>query len=191
MWTRRHILAPRGGTLPTRRHMLALGGGGLATLAAPSLLRAASPAVEVIEMSGTARGEHVWFRPQGLAVAPGTTLRFVNLDPGNSHTATAYHPDLFERPLRIPEGAAPWDSGFLMPDETFEVALEQPGVYDYYCLPHEMAGMVGRIVVGRPGDPGWEEASEEGGDLPEAALAAFPSVEEILAAGRIDTETPT
>jgi plastocyanin len=139
-------------------------------------------------MSGTARGEHVWFRPQGLAVAPGTTLRFLNRDAGNSHTATAYHPDIYGRPRRIPEGAEPWDSGFLLPDEDFEVTLEQPGVYDFYCLPHEMAGMVGRIVVGQPGDLGFEGASQEAGDLPEAALTAFPSVEEILAAGRIDGE---
>lgn len=172
-----------------RRHLLAMGGGGLAILAAPSLLRAATGATEVIEMRSTARGERVWFAPQGLAVAPGATLRFVNLDPGNSHTATAYHQDLFDRPLRIPEGATPWDSGFLLPDEEFEVTLEQPGVYDYYCLPHEMAGMVGRIVVGQPGDTGWQDASAHTGGLPEAALGAFPLVEEILAAGRVDTET--
>ena len=178
-----------------RRHILALGGGGLATLAAPRLVRAAtgSGATEVIEMRGTPRGERVWFAPQGLAVASGTTLRFINLDPGNSHTATVYHPDLFERPLRIPEGATPWDSGFLLPDETFEVTLGQPGVYDFYCLPHEMAGMVGRIVVGQPGDAGWQDASAEAGDLPEVALGAFPSAEEILAAGRVNrqTESPT
>ena len=175
----------------TRRHMLALGGGGLAALAAPSLPWAASGITEVIEMRGTARGERVWYAPQGLAVAPGTTLRFVNLDPGNSHTATAYHPDMFARPRRIPAQATPWDSGFLLPDASFEITLEQPGVYDYYCLPHEMAGMVGRIVVGQPGDAGWEDATPEAGDLPEAALDAFAPVEEILAVGRIETESPT
>jgi plastocyanin len=173
----------------TRRHVLALGGGGLVTLAAPPRARAAT--TEVIEMSGTARGEHVWFRPLGLAVAPGTTLRWMNRDGGNSHTATVYHPDLFGRPRRIPEGAQPWDSGFLLPDESFEVTLEQLGVYDYYCQPHEMAGMVGRIVVGRPGDPGWEDARGEPGDLPEAALAAFPPVEAILASGRVEAEGHT
>jgi plastocyanin len=167
----------------TRRYILALGGGGLATLSAPRLAQAAT--TEVIEMSGTARGEHVWFRPQGLAAAAGTTLRLVNRDLGNSHTATAYHPGVFDRPRRIPEGATPWDSGFLLPDEEFEITLEQPGVYDYYCLPHEIAGMVGRIVVGRPGDPGWQDASLEPGDLPKEALAGFPPVAEILAAGRI------
>jgi plastocyanin len=168
----------------TRRHVLALGGSGLAALAVPRLARAAG--IEVIEMRGTPRGERVWFAPQGLAVVPGTTLRFVNRDPGNSHTSTAYHPDLYGRSRRIPEGAMPWDSGFLMPEETFEVTLDRPGVHDYYCLPHEMAGMVGRVVVGQPDDPGWEAAPGGTGDLPGVALATFPSAEAILAAGRID-----
>lgn len=170
----------------TRRHILAAGGGGLATLAMPSILRAQD--TEVIEMRGTARGERIWYDPVGLAITPGTTLRFVNRDPANSHTATAYHPALFERAARIPDGAAPWNSDFLLPDESFEVTLEVPGVYDYYCLPHEMAGMVGRIVVGRPSDTGWQGAAQDTGDLPEAALGAFPEVDAILDRGRIDPE---
>ena len=170
----------------TRRQILAAGGGGLATLAAPSLLRAQQ--VEVIEMRGTPRGERIWFNPIGLAIVPGTTLRFVNRDPVNSHTATAYHPEIFDRTTRIPDGAAPWDSGFLLPDESFEVTLEVPGVHDYYCLPHEMAGMVGRIVVGRPSNAGWQGAAQDTGDLPETALQAFPTVGAILDKGRIDPE---
>lgn len=162
----------------TRRKALALGGGLLATLGAPRKLLAG--AVKEIEMRGTARGEHVWFAPYGVAVAPGTTLRFVNRDPANSHTATAYHPANFDRPLRIPEGAEPWDSDYLLPGKMFEVRLNVLGVYDYYCQPHEFGGMVGRIVVGSPDSPGWQPASEEDGDIPEEALAAFPSVEAIL-----------
>ena len=87
--------------------------------------------VETIEMQGTARGERIWFEPRGLHVRPGTVLRFVNRDAGNSHTATAYHPDLYGRQLRIPRGATPWDSDFLLPGEAFEVALPVLGVYDY------------------------------------------------------------
>jgi hypothetical protein len=64
-------------------------------------------------------------------------------------------------------------------------------VYDYYCLPHEMAGMVGRIVVGQPGDAGWENVLPGHGDLPEAALAAFPSVEDIIASARVEAEGHT
>jgi hypothetical protein len=51
-----------------------------------------------------------------------------------------------------------------------------------------MAGMVGRIVVGRPSDAGWRGEARDTGDLPEAALRAFPAVEAILDRGRIDSE---
>lgn len=144
--------------------------------------------MEVIEMRGTARGERVWFAPRGLAVSTGTTIRFVNRDPGNSHTATAYHPDVFDRARRIPRNAAPWNSDFLLPQESFKVTLTAPGVYDYYCIPHEMAAMVGRIVVGHPGDLGWEGASADTNDVSAEVLAALPAVEEILARGRIVQE---
>lgn len=166
-----------------RRQVLMLGGGVIAALGFPHLLPAAP--VETIEMRGTGRGERVWFAPIGLAVAIGTTLRFTNRDPGNSHTSTAYHPETFDRMLRIPAKATPWDSDFLLPDESFEVTLTVPGVYDYYCIPHEMAGMVGRIVVGRPGDSGWQGPGQGSEDLTPEVIAAFPSVGAILAKGRI------
>jgi len=170
----------------TRRHTLMLGGGLLVTLAAPRNLAAADAAV--IEMSGTARGERVWFTPIGIAIDPGATLRFENRDRVNSHTSTSYHPDLFDRPLRIPQGAEPWDSGFLMPGEHFDLTLIKPGVYDYYCQPHEHAGMVGRIVVGTPDDADWQPESSETGDIPEVALTAFPAVDAILENDRINAE---
>mgnify|MGYP006377594757 FL=1 len=169
--------------MPNRRQVLAVGGGGVVALIGPAFVLAGP--VEEIRMQGTSRGEHVWFAPVGLAVAAGTTVRFVNLDPGNSHTATCYHPTLFDRPQRIPAGATPWDSDFLLPNDSFEVLLTLPGVYDFYCLPHEHAGMVGRIVVGTPGDAGWQGAATEAGDLSAVALDGFPSVEAILKAGRV------
>lgn len=169
----------------SRRRFLALGGGGLC---APFLLprRSSAAALEVIEMRGTSRGERIWFAPNGLAVSSGTVLRFVNRDPVNSHTTTAYHPDVYGRELRIPKRAKPWDSDFLLPGEHFDLVLNEPGVYDYYCIPHEMVGMVGRVVVGRPGDPGWEGPAEASEDVAREVLMAFPPVEKILAAGRID-----
>jgi len=170
--------------IPARRQFLIMGGGSLVALAAPLQVHA-SP-VAVIEMKGTTRGEHVWFTPQGLAVAAGTLLHFINRDPANSHTATAYHPAVLGRQMRIPAGAEPWDSDFLLPDEAFEVTLTVPGVYDFYCQPHEHAGMVGRIVVGRPGvDAGWQDAAPPSDDLPEPARTGFPSVKVILAQGQV------
>lgn len=169
-----------------RRRVLALGGGGLAALAVPAAVWAKS--LEVIEMRGSARGEHVWFSPSGLAVEPGTTIRFVNRDPGNSHTSTAYHPDFFDRQRRIPDAAAPWHSDFLLPDDAFEVTLHAPGVYDYYCVPHEMAAMVGRIVVGTPVDASWTGVAGPSEDVSVEMLARFPAVDAVMRAGRIAPE---
>ena len=87
---------------------------------------------------------------------------------------------------RIPDAAAPWDSDFLLPGDTFDITLTAPGVYDYYCLPHEMAAMVGRIVVGTPEDPAWQDAAPPSDDLSAEALAAFPPVADILRAGRVE-----
>ncbi|AKH98794.1 plastocyanin [Hoeflea sp. IMCC20628] len=169
-----------------RRNFLVFGGGAVAALLAPRHSRA-MPA-EVIEMRGTARGERIWFSPRGLAVAAGTTVRFVNRDPGNSHTATAYHPSLYGRLRRIPAAAMPWDSDFLLPDDMFEIKLRVPGVYDFYCIPHEMGGMIGRIVVGEPDDPGWEGPAADTGDVMPEVLASLPSVDQIFASRRVERE---
>lgn len=172
----------------SRRHILRIGGGLLAGLALPRLalphLALADEPVE-IRMQGNADGSHVWFDPIGVHIRPGQRIRWINLDPGNSHTATAYHPKNFDHALRIPEGAEPWNSDYLLPDESFEITLGVEGVYDYYCVPHEHAGMVGRIVVGSPPDPRMTTAGDQGAPVPEEALRAFPPVEEIVRLGRV------
>lgn len=168
---------------PTRRTVLGMGGGVFAALALG--LPARAEEMVTIAMKATPRGEDTWFEPNGIAVAVGTRVRFVNEDLGNSHTATTYHPDLYGRALRIPAAAEPWDSGFLLPGEQFDVVLSVPGVYDYYCIPHEMHGMVGRIVVGTPQDAGWEGAQAVMDDLPDAAKARLVPVEQIIEAGTL------
>jgi plastocyanin len=170
----------------SRRSVLQIGGGLLAGLAGPRLPLAGEPAE--IRMQGNPDGSHVWFDPVGLRVEPGQTIRWVNLDPGNSHTATAYHPKNFERPQRIPEGAEPWNSDYLLPDESFSVTLTVEGVYDFFCIPHEHAGMVGRIIVGQPGRSPADSLSAQaaGGEpIPATALRAFPSIDEIMRRGII------
>ena len=141
--------------MATRRAFLQAGGLALAGFAMPGVARAG--VVEVHMKSGPLildrNLQPVWFDPIGLLIAPGQTVRWV-VD-ANVHTTTAYHPKNDMHSLRIPEGAMPWDSGFLVnPGQHFDVTFTVEGVYDYYCMPHEEAGMVGRIVVGRPGGPG-------------------------------------
>ncbi|WP_244510675.1 cupredoxin domain-containing protein [Microvirga guangxiensis] len=105
---------------------------------------------------------------------------------GNSHTATAYHWKNFERPQRIPEGAEPWNSDYLLPNESFSVTLTVEGIYDFYCVQNEHAGMVGRINVGQPGRSSVYSVFTQaaGGEaIPEIALQAFPPVDEIMRQG--------
>jgi len=169
----------------TRRRLLTAGGLALAGLAVgrPS---GAAPVVE-IRMKSDPDGAEVWFDPIGVYVPPGRTVRWIV--EANVHTTTAYHPKNDGHSLRIPEAAIPWDSGFLVNrGDHFEVRLTVHGVYDYYCQPHEAAGMVGRIVVGRPVGPGAmpfdyfqrRSGTETWKPVPEAAQKTFPSVESIM-----------
>lgn len=170
----------------TRREVLGAGGALAAgLLARPAVGRSSAP-VE-IRMLGNADGSRVGYDPAGLHVAPGTAIRWVNADAGNAHTATAYHPENMDRPRRIPEGAEPWDSDYLLPEEIFEVNLMVPGVYDFYCVPHEHAGMVGRVVVGEPSDEwrGYGGRRDGGMPLPDVALKAFPAVADIVRLGAL------
>jgi plastocyanin len=185
----------------TRRGFLKtglMGGGSLAAaLMLPSGARAqkAAPSsvndVAVIRMTSNAEGSVVRFDPGGLLIRPGQTVRWECVE--NVHTTAAYHPDNDRHSLRIPEGAKPWNSDYLMPGETFEVTLTVEGVYDYFCAPHEMAGMVGRIVVARPGGPGArpfdyfrnDRAKRDWQEVPKAARDAFPDIDEIMKNGRV------
>ena len=133
------------------------------------------------------------FDPAGIHIAPGDTVRWVadqrlpfghRLPPANDN-----------HELRIPESAEPWDSDILLADyprpvATFEHVFTVPGVYDYFCKPHEMAGMVGRIVVGEPGNgPGTKPfgyaPNEHWKPIPDVARKAFPPIAEILQKGTV------
>jgi plastocyanin len=174
----------------TRREFLVTGATALAGIIGPP----ASRAVGVVEIraQGDALGSDVWFDPVGVLIEPGQTVRWIVVE--NIHTTTAYHPRNEGHCLRIPEGAEPWNSGYLVgKGSRFEVALTAEGVYDYFCQPHEAAGMVGRIIVGRPGGPGalpfdyyaGRAGTEQWKPVPEAARAAFPSIDAIMRHGRV------
>lgn len=167
---------------PRRRKVL-LAGGSLLMLA-PIVHRARAAEGVVIDMAGTASGAHVWFRPRGVRLRPGQAVRWVNRDAGNVHTVTAYHPDN-GKPQRIPVQAASWNSGYLMPETDFVMVFDVPGVYDYFCIPHEQAGMVGRIVVVGERLPD-QTYPDTDATLPQHALAAFPSIDDIMQHGRVN-----
>ncbi len=156
--------------------------------------RAAAPVVE-IRMLSRELGAHVSFDPVGILVRSGTTIRWIV--EADVHTTTAYHPANNSHPLRIPELAQPWASDYLInPGDSFEVTLTVEGVYDYFCAPHEIAGMVGRIIVGKPTGPGalpfdyfaGDPAKASWATIPEAARERFPPIELILSKGAVPAE---
>ncbi|MEX0685527.1 MAG: plastocyanin/azurin family copper-binding protein [Balneolales bacterium] len=85
------------------------------------------------------------FEPAVVHVQPGNIIRFI-VDEG-LHTVTAYHPDN-RRPLRIPKEAESFDSGPLQAGQFWHLKITHEGTYDYFCLPHESMGHVGRIIAG-------------------------------------------
>ena len=175
--------------MTTRRGFIQTGGAVVAGLVLPPWWVAQPRATKVVEiaMRSDPLGSKVWFDPVGVFVASATTLRWVVRE--NVHTTTAYHPKNGRRSLRIPAGAEPWDSGFLVnPGDHFDVTLTVPGVYDYFCLPHEAAGMVGRIIVGEATGPGSKPFdyfvgrpnAEDWLSVPAAARSAFPSIARVM-----------
>lgn len=140
----------------------------LALLAIPLL--AAIPAIEVgAESAGSATIvleprppaatevrvvdiEGIQFLPDTLRIAAGETVEWRN---GSKlgHTVTADPAKAANADhVRLPEGAEPFDSGDLLAEDTYRRTFDVPGTYTYFCVPHEMAGMVGTIVV-TPAEP--------------------------------------
>ncbi|MFB6142293.1 MAG: plastocyanin/azurin family copper-binding protein [Halorientalis sp.] len=92
-----------------------------------------------------------YFDPAGLAVEPGDTVQFTLATP--HHNVNAYHPD-FGYNQRVPDGVPPFSSPVLTAGDAWLYTFETEGVHDIMCAPHELFGMVGRVVVGSPTGPG-------------------------------------
>jgi plastocyanin len=95
------------------------------------------------------------FDPQVVEVAAGTTVTWETVG-AVGHSVTAYEGE-------IPDGAAYFASGGFDSEsaaragypqegdvasgETYEHTFETAGEYEYFCIPHEGAGMVGTVRV--------------------------------------------
>lgn len=84
----------------------------------------------------------VAFKPDRIEVDAGTTVTWVNEDPG-AHTVTSgIVEDGASSVTPEPDGA--FDSGELATDESFEHIFDEPGTYSFYCELHPatMRGVV-------------------------------------------------
>lgn len=90
------------------------------------------------------------FDPTGLHIRPGDIVQFTFDSP--DHTVTAYHPG-FGFQQRIPDGVPPFSSPIAPVDGYWLYQFDEPGLYDLYCAPHQVFGMVMRLVVGDIDEP--------------------------------------
>jgi plastocyanin len=106
----------------------------LATLSLVALLVFAPSAWAQGQEEVTVRMEDNFFDPANITVEPGTTVTWVQSG-NNPHTTTSY------------DGL--WDSGMIEGGSggTFSFTFEEPGTYDYFCIPHESLGMIGSVTV--------------------------------------------
>ena len=135
---------------------VACGGGGEQQQQTPATEQAATPAAggPVVEVRMTGTGTTAAFEPAALTIAPGTTVRFINVS-GGPHNVSFWGDS-------IPAGGAAVITAALtgrnlgdplagamitQPNEAFDVAFTgaPTGVYKGYCLPHLALGM--RIAI--------------------------------------------
>lgn len=95
-----------------------------------------------------------FFEPTGLFLEPGQTVMFRADTP--DHTITSFS-NALGRTQRVPDGVPPFTSPVMAAGTYWLYTFEKEGVYDFYCAPHEIFGMVGRIVVGSASGPGASE----------------------------------
>jgi plastocyanin len=111
-------------------------------LAAPVAAQSPAAPAATVGMTNTLE-----FDPDTVRVQAGQTVRWTN---GSVivHTVTA-DPEKAtkDESVRLPDGAAPFDSGDMDPNTTFEYTFDVPGTYRYFCIPHEGTKMYGTVIV--------------------------------------------
>lgn len=103
------------------------------------------------------------FAPTGLKIDEGDIVRF-NFDTPE-HTVTAYHEGQ-GRQQRIPDDEPPFSSPVINVGGFWLYEFDSPGTYDLFCAPHELLGMVMRVVVGDPSDPNYDGSFGPAGQPP-------------------------
>ena len=97
------------------------------------------------------------FVPETFEVTVGETVGWRNTS-GAEHTVTAYEggiPDEaeffasggYETEKEAREAWYDDRGGRIAVREAYEHTFEVPGTYNYFCIPHERGGMIGRIIV--------------------------------------------
>lgn len=99
-------------------------------------------AAAVVHMTNALR-----FSPAKVTIHVGQTVQWVN-SAFATHTVTAIASKAKnKKDVLLPKGAKPFGSGAIKPGATFTHTFTVPGRYTYFCIPHEFAGMTGKVIV--------------------------------------------
>jgi plastocyanin len=140
--------------LPARAYPQTAADGVQASIAAPgsSTLSESEP-VKIVQMND----EDPEYDPRSIVITAGQTVEWHN-NGQVSHSVVddakrAAKPD----DALIPNGVETFNSSNVMPGGTFRHTFKVPGRYRYFCMSHELDGMVGEVIV-QPALPGEEIA---------------------------------
>jgi plastocyanin len=110
--------------------------------ASPAQTTSAAP-IQIVKMND----EEPEYQPNSIQISVGQTVEWEN-DGQVSHSV-ADDPARANNPADalLPVGVKPFNSGNVMPGGSFRHTFTKPGRYRYFCLTHEMDGMVGEVIV--------------------------------------------
>lgn len=137
-------VSTHGGARLTRRQVLrrvglAALGLGLAPVLQACAGAAAGPSVEL--------NDQLKFVPDKLTVKVGDTVTWKNVGT-LAHTVTDDPAKTQNKAdAKLPPGAQPWDSGDLPGGKSWSRKFDVAGEYTYFCIPHELTGMVASLTV--------------------------------------------
>lgn len=107
------------------------------------------------ETSTVEMTDELTFEPKNIQVSAGTTVTWKNVG-AVAHSVTAYEDKLPDEASYFASGGFDSESaandgypdeGSIAEGESYEHTFETTGTYEYYCIPHEMSGMVGKVKV--------------------------------------------
>jgi plastocyanin len=131
-----------------RRRFLAVAGAGATTSLAGCTALGSNDGSYDVGMTAVA------FDPVEVTVSVGESVVWRNTS-SRGHTVTAYgnaipaDAEFFASGDPESEAAAreEWRDDLIDPGESYRHRFEVPGRHEYFCIPHEQAGMVGTVVV--------------------------------------------
>ncbi|WP_422111225.1 plastocyanin/azurin family copper-binding protein [Haloarcula limicola] len=101
--------------------------------------------------------DELTFEPKSIEVTAGTEVTWKNTG-SIGHTVTAYEGKIpdgaayfasggFDSQQAAKDGYGSGQKGNVPKGESYSHTFETKGTYEYYCVPHEMNGMVGTVEV--------------------------------------------